>query len=616
MIADAPIILFLYRNSTSYFRPYRNYFVAIYIAFLAFPARELVLLQTPEQEQGIVLLSTQIMISSAILIAVLWGSLATRLYLHPERFSLRSILRPTRRIHYFFIVYLIPLVTTLTLPLAIPQVIDTSPTITALYVLSGTTFRVVGYSFLFLAVASGLIVAFVGYPLIVLVSLRSQLKDEEVRSALWVIGSIFGFISALLLAAGALNNLGVSLEGIANLVSTALLVVVVNAFRKPSFLKAFLTTAPVSARLGMKLTDQRVVVYTSDREKMGPLSRYINEGLNQNGRIIFFFHGDESVIRERLDKEGVNVRHLITKGDLRFVSLNSLYQDDTKFDEETALDFSQQLVSEARATGKSGLRLIIDFGDYLGKPWQRFVDHLANPRWSTEDHFVDAMMMFQIGAFQGQQDALDLLKSRVRVIDLTEGAEAFSKGVGLSHQDISGRKILLEYDPLSDYDRVINSLVVESASNLEGIVVFTRKDSPVYSLFGEEPKLKMFILTSKVSYPKMEARDRVLLPAYDTSLLLDALNRTIEAYGGVYFTVIFDNMSHYIFTMGVDKAQSFVRQSLELIISDKITAVYLMNPGAHDQKTVSTFENLFDMEIICRSGTRIPEVRRKMALSV
>ena len=614
MIADAPIILFLYRNSTSYFRPYRNYFIAIYLAFLAFPARELTLVLNPEQD--ILLLSTQTMISSAVLIAVLWGYLATRLYLHPERFSLRSILRPSRHIHYFFIVYLVPLITTLTITLAVPQVIDTSPTRMAAYLLSGVTFRVIGYSFLFLAIASNVIVAFVGYPLIVLVSLRSQLKDEEVRSALWVIATIFGFISALMLAAGALNNLGVSLEGIANLVSAALLAVVVNAFRKPSFLKAFLTTAPIPARLGLKLTDQRVVVYPSDREKMGPLSRYINEGLTKNARIVFFFHSDESVVRERLAKEGVNVRHLMTKGDLRFVSLNSLYQDDTKFDEETALDFSRQLASEARATGKNALRLIIDFGEYLGKPWQRFVEHLANPRWSTEDHFVDVMMMFQVGAFQGQQGALELLKSRVQVIDLTEGVEAFSKGVGLSHPDIAGRKILLEYDPLSDYDRVINSLVVESASNLEGIVVFTRKDSPVYSLFGEEPNLKMFILTSKVSYPKMEAPNRFLLPAYDTSLLLDALNKTIETYGGVYFTVIFDNMSHYIFTIGVDKAQSFVRQSLELIISDNITAVYLMNPGAHDQKTVSTFENLFDMEIICRPGTRIPEVRKKMALSV
>ncbi|OLD03695.1 hypothetical protein AUG19_01345 [archaeon 13_1_20CM_2_54_9] len=598
-------------NSTSYFRPYRNYFIAIYVAFLAFPARELVLLTDPDKD--VLLFSTQIMILSAVLIAVLWGYLATRLYLHPERFSLSSILRPSRRIHYIFIVYLIPLITTLTVSWALPQAFDTSPTRTADYLLSGTPFRVVGYSPLFLAIGTSVIVAFVGYPLIVLGYLRSQLKDEEVRSALWVIATIFGFISTLILAAGALNTLGVSLEGVANLVSTALLAVVVNAFRKPSFLKAFLTSGPT--HLGLKLTDRIAVIYSNNRERMAPVSRYINEGLTQNARIVFFFHDDESVIREHLTKEGVNVRHLITKGDLRFISLGSLYENGGRLDEEAALSFSQQLVSEARATDKNALRLIIDFGDYAPKPWQRFADHLASPRWSTSDHFLDIMMMFQAGAFQGQQDALDLLKSRVQVIDLTEGIETFSKGVGLSHQEIAGRKILLEYDPLSDYDRVIRSLVAESTSNFEGIVVFTRKDSPVYTLVGEEPRLKVFILTSKVSYPKLEARDRFLLPAFDTSLLLDALNKTIETYKGASFTVIFDNMSHYVFTMGADKTQSFVRQSLELMISDKITAVYLMNPGAHDQKTVSTFENLFDMEIVCHPETRIPEVRKKMALS-
>src|SRR2546427_3959632 len=111
-------------NSTSYFRPYRNYFIAIYVAFLAFPARELVLLTDPDKD--VLLFSTQIMILSAVLIAVLWGYLATRLYLHPERFSLSSILRPSRRIHYIFIVSLIPLLPMLAVSLALPHVLDTS----------------------------------------------------------------------------------------------------------------------------------------------------------------------------------------------------------------------------------------------------------------------------------------------------------------------------------------------------------------------------------------------------------------------------------------------------------------------------------------------------------
>src|SRR5436309_9183657 len=80
-------------------------------------------------------------------------------------------------------------------------------------------------------------------------------------------------------------------------------------------------------------------------------------------------------------------------------------------------------------------------------------------------------------------------------------------------------------------------------------------------------------MTSRVSYPKMENENLYLLPTYDTSLLLDALNKTIEAYAGSDFTIIFDNISHLAFTLGPERTYSLVRQALELMISDKITAI-------------------------------------------
>jgi hypothetical protein len=39
-----------------------------------------------------------------------------------------------------------------------------------------------------------------------------------------------------------------------------------------------------------------------------------------------------------------------------------------------------------------------------------------------------------------------------------------------------------------------------------------------------------------------------------------------------------------------------------------------MNGGAHDPKTVSVFENLFDMEIICEAGARIPRIKKAVGL--
>ena len=106
-----------------------------------------------------------------------------------------------------------------------------------------------------------------------------------------------------------------------------------------------------------------------------------------------------------------------------------------------------------------------------------------------------------------------------------------------------------------------------------------------------------------------------MLPTYDTSLLLDALNKTIEAFAGSSFTIVFDNISHFIFTLGPERTYSLIRQALELMISDKITAIFWINSKAHDQKTMSTFENMFDMEIIGEVGSTIPEIRKKVTVS-
>src|SRR5437667_12711716 len=106
-----------------------------------------------------------------------------------------------------------------------------------------------------------------------------------------------------------------------------------------------------------------------------------------------------------------------------------------------------------------------------------------------------------------------------------------------------------------------------------------------------------------------------LMPSYDTSLLLHALNKTIEAYTGAAFTIIFDNISHLVFTLGPERTYSLVRQALELMISDKITAIFSMNSKSHDQKIMSTFENMFDLELVCKAGSSVPEIRKKRAVS-
>jgi hypothetical protein len=464
-----------------------------------------------------------------------------------------------------------------------------------------------------LAIAGSVVVAFTLYPLAVLYRLRTKLKDREVRGALQIFASAFSVISLTLLVSNALSAFGYSIHGPANILSVILIIVAVRAFRKPTFLKSFLGVVPsLESSPTASHYDQMILIHGSGDEKFGPISKYIIEGVNRRNRVIYFHHSDEGVIREGLARHGIDVTKYMLKGALSLSSLESIYPTKGLVD-ETPLELTRQRAVEAKALENEGLRVVLDYDDFIVRPLQKFVQHLTDPRWSTPDHYLHVLMAFDSTVFRGEEASLAELESKIRTLDLSESMNSFSGTVGLAHEDIAGRKLLLEFNPQSDYEQIFKSLLAESASNFERTVVFARKDSPIHSLVQRQPGAKIFVLTSRVSFPRVESENLVLLPTYDTSLLLDALNKTIEAYSGSSFTIIFDSISHFVFTLGPERTYSLVRQALELMISDKITAIFSMNSKAHEQKITSTFENMFDIEILCESGSRVPEVRKKIA---
>ena len=611
ILADILMILSLIRDPVSYFRSYRNYFVAIYAAFLLFPISDLIpIFLSPDTFW--MRLAMQIFITGGCLVAGIWGYVATKLYLYPEPFSLRGIISKLHRpIFQAFLLYLVPMVLGLIVGWEYPPAILIDPSREVTYI-EGMAPSAILSSFL-LGVGATIVVAFTAYPFVVLTRLRSQMKDKEVRGALRVFRATFSAIAVALFLWVALSAQGYGIGGSVNLLSVTLLIVAVGSFRKPTFLKSFLGVVPsLESSPSVSHVDQTVLIYGRGDEKFGPISKYIMEAVNRRCRVIYFHMGEEALIRDSLSRQGVDVRLQMVRGVLRLSPLGTIYQAKGVLD-ETTIALTQELVTEARALGKDGLTVILDYDDFVVRPIQRFVQHLTDSRWTTPDHYVHVLMAFSSGAFQGEEASLAQLEGKIRTLDLSESTDFFSRSLGLSHQELSGKKMLLEFDPESDYERTYRSILTESASNFERTVIFTRKDSSVYSIGQKQPGAKLFIMTPRVSYPKEESENLVLLPAYDGSLLLDSLNKTVEAYIGTSFTVVFDNISHYIFTLGPDRTHSLVRQALELMPSGKITAVFSINSKAHDQRTMSTFENMFDMEIVCKVGASAPELKRKLS---
>ena len=607
------MIIFLSKNSLSYFQSYKKYFVAIYLIFLAFPVGDLLLIASPSP--ALQRLSIQGIITSGSLIAALWGYVATKLYVYPETLSpKRLISRPFRPIFLAYALYLLPMLAALIDGWADPLAITSTPIQTA-YPLDNVMLPSSTVSILLVGIGLGVVAMFTSYPLAVLSRRRALVKDREVRRALRLIASSFGVISLALVLGFGLLALGQNILGPANFLSVILIIVAVQAFQKPTFLKTFLGVVPsLQSTPGASHYDQMLLIHGPGDEKFGPIAKYILDGVSRRERVIYFHDGDVAVVTEGLSRQGVDATRLMLKGALRVPPLGSAYPSRGIID-DTPLEVVKELAAEAKTLGNEGLRVVLDYDDFVVRPLQKFAKHLRDPRWTSPDHSLHVLMAFNSNAFRGEEASLAELEKTIRTLDLSEAINTFSHTVGLSHEEIAGRKLLLEFDPQGDYEPVFKSLLAETSSNFERTVVFTRSDSPIYSLVETQPAAKIFVMTSRVSYPKMESENLFLLPTYDTSLLLDALNKTIEAYSGSSFTIIFDNISHLVFTLGPERTYSLVRQALELMISDKITAIFSMNSKAHDQKIMSTFENMFDLELVCKVGSTVPEIRKKMTVS-
>lgn len=608
------MILFLARDKLSYFQSYKNYFMAIYLVFLGFPIANLVIMTIPQP--AFLQIATGVFVTSGTSIAVIWGYVATKLYMYPQTLSLRRMIsKPIRPVFLVYVAYLVPMVLASLLAWLDPSQISTGPSDQVAYVFEGIISPSAHVSSTLLGLGGVIVVVFAAYPLAILSKRRSLVTDKEVRSALRIIALVFGLISATLITGIGVSSFGYSIIGLTDFGSVTLIIVAVRAFRKPTFLKSFLGVVPsLQSSPTASRYDQMILIHSPSEDKFGPIAKYVIDGVNRKERVVYFHDGDVNIVTDGLSRHGVDATRLMLKGSMRVAALGSAYPSRGKLD-DTPLEAVGELAAEAQTLGYEGLRVIFDYDDFVIRPVQQFVKHLTDRRWTSPEHRLHVLMAFDSLAFKGEEASLADLERTVRTLDLSETRDTFSNTVGLSHEGISGRKLLLEFDPQWDYDRIFKSLLNETASNFERTVVFTRKDSPLYLLVKTQPAAKIFVMTSRVSYPKMENENLFLLPTYDSSLFLDALNKTIEAYSGSSFTIIFDNISHFVFTLGPDRTYSLVRQALELMISDRITAIFSMNSKAHDQKVLSTFENMFDLELVCEMGSPIPQIRKKLAVS-
>jgi hypothetical protein len=202
---------------------------------------------------------------------------------------------------------------------------------------------------------------------------------------------------------------------------------------------------------------------------------------------------------------------------------------------------------------------------------------------------------------------LHTISDSSRSTGLIKSVEAFSKALGLTREQVVRKNILLEFDPTSDYERVVEDFVDETLANADPAAVFTSKGGTIHSALGNMSDVSFLLFTQRVSNPQADlSENKILLPTNNSSLLLDALNKVLKAYPERNPSVVFDNLSSLILFIGFDKTYSFLRYALELLVLENGTSLFLFNPRAHDIKVASALRSLFSDQITYRKeGLRV-----------
>jgi hypothetical protein len=364
----------------------------------------------------------------------------------------------------------------------------------------------------------------------------------------------------------------------------------------------------------MRKGEVAIVLYTSAANKMKFFSAFIHEGIINDESVEYIYPDEErDRVRAKLEKYGIDVEKYEREGSLRLKSLTEHYMPDGKFDKERAVEKGLALRAEARSKGYEYMRELIDVGDFsfLNGQWQKYLDYWDDPGWGVPsgvgilyEPFIMELTAINVGKMSEAQVA-DMLKAfgggRVaptKLIDLIEWKDAFSKSVGLSHEQILGRKFLVEFDPSSTYEKSIEDFVKEALANVEPIFIFTPRGSVIHTALAEQP-IKFFLM-SGVSAPEMVAENEVLLPANNPVLILDSFNKVLKTHNHANVCLVFDSLSELLMSVGLEETYKFIKYALEMFSSQSATVLFLFNPNAHDPKIASNLRSLFKYQLAYR----------------
>jgi hypothetical protein len=151
----------------------------------------------------------------------------------------------------------------------------------------------------------------------------------------------------------------------------------------------------------------------------------------------------------------------------------------------------------------------------------------------------------------------------------------FSGQLGVDHNALIGKKILFEFDPSMPYQTVVRDFALECTSHKGKVLILTPAGSVVEQAVRDDESVEIISLT----------HDLML-----SSILDDHQERPLN--------IVYDSLTDLALSADPRTAYKFALNALRQLSDPEVTALFLLNPSAHEPKDVSSLRGLFSNQIV------------------
>jgi len=448
---------------------------------------------------------------------------------------------------------------------------------------SGETIYYFSYQDWYILVGSLLLASFIALPVFSFYKQSRRVQDPKASSSIRLISICWACFGIITFFQEALTGAYASLvKSFVSLADGVLFVLVSFALREPTILSRIVAGGEmIFQAVSSSSEEDTVVLYNTESDRKRLVERFVDDGIATGQELVFYVIKSEVPFYRAILK-GTETDHSHAKSPQMTIQ---------------SIDFGagQALNDLTVPPGfHRSKRELVDLGELsldqcnLIISKVRSLDNLPGPRRKPR--------IWALNVEEAQSGTLDALREanpKARVRDLALQQDSFSKLLNTKHQALSKSRILLEYDPTSNYEDAVQKFAREFQANVEPIAIFTSMGSPTFRQFRGQHNLRMFTLSTKTSTPSKVSDEHVLLPERDTSLLLDAVDKLLQANHGRLVGMVFDVFTDLILFQGFEKGYGVLSSVAEMSESESASILVLINLTALDERSLNGIRGLF-----------------------